>query len=65
MESRHASRVSASARRKYISNSDILDEFGVKIGLCVSCTKDMGQDKFRFRVLESALSTLRKPLSKG
>jgi len=55
----HASSIGASARREYISDRDILDQFGVKIGLCVSCTKDMREEKIWFGVLETAFSALR------
>ena len=58
MKSCHASSARTSAWRKNISDSDILNEFGVKLGLCVSRTKDMREDKFWLGVLETALSAL-------
>ena len=59
MKSGHTSGAGTSSRRKHISNRDIFNEFGVKIGLCVSCTEDVRQDKFWFGVLKTALFALR------
>jgi hypothetical protein len=58
MKSGHASSIRTSARRENVSNIDIIDKCGVKVDLCVDCTKDARENFLWTSVLEATTLAL-------
>ena len=59
----HTSSSSASTRRKDITNRDVFDECRVEAGFGVCRSENFGKDLLWPCVLETTLSSLRRPIS--
>jgi hypothetical protein len=58
VESGHASEGSTSARSEDISDSDVVDEFGVEGNFLVGGAEDVREDELRICVLEASFLAL-------